>query len=348
MPLPGPPAQTHLPHGVEEKETPDGKRYWIDYRPSKPSWDDPRASSGDPLPPGVERYITPDGVPYFVNRSPRVTWMDPRSRPARPQGKYENASEKSMVSSDLGRDLEGKEDVPRSYLTLPSPGPLPVTAHVEYALLMDLTRWRFAQVLSGYPDARSADVDTIILLLKTRLKVADPSVLEPIEDSYIQACRTLISSEPNLNLFAIPGSKEGTPQGGISELSFWGMLKPTIYFLLLGIPSSYQRRISRADWVQWASSKRWIDQRENFGAFMNSLISEWNLINLISTLFFSATVGFLSINELAMIPAAATLISMMFSMGSLTMSVSLIWRYQRQLTQVTEMRTIMVCHPLHR
>jgi len=119
------------------------------------------------------------------------------------------------------------------------------------------------------------------------------------------------------------------------------MLKPVIYFLLLGIPSNYQRRISRADWVQWASSKRWIDQRENFGAFMNSLVSEWNLINLISTLFFSATVGFLSINELTVIPVAATLISMMFSMGSLTMSVSLIWRYQRQLTQVTEMRTIM-------
>lgn len=95
------------------------------------------------------------------------------------------------------------------------------------------------------------------------------------------------ASQPNLNLFAIPGSKDNHPSGLASSFSVWLILKPVIYFLLLGIPKNYQRRISRADWVQWASSKRWIDQREAFNGFINSLLSEWNLINLIVGLVIS-------------------------------------------------------------
>ena len=36
----GPAQAPFLPHGIEERETPDGDVYWVDYRPGKPTWDE--------------------------------------------------------------------------------------------------------------------------------------------------------------------------------------------------------------------------------------------------------------------------------------------------------------------
>lgn len=95
-----------LPHGFVEKRTPDGRSYWIDYRPSPPSWLLPSdvscvspkpsvrgeldsISTGDiktspvveniALPKGVEKHHTPSGPAYYVDTRPRVSWIDPRT-----------------------------------------------------------------------------------------------------------------------------------------------------------------------------------------------------------------------------------------------------------------------------
>lgn len=54
-----------------------------------------------------------------------------------------------------------------------------------------------------------------------------------------------------------------------------------IFVVLLGVPANYRRRLTKADWIQWASSKRWIDQQQAMDTFIKNLIAEWNLINLI-------------------------------------------------------------------
>ena len=99
-------AVRHLPHGFVEKRTPDGRNYWINYRPSFPSWlppsdilcaspkfpaggetdsigtDDVKnslATESIVLPKGVERHYTPSGPAYYIDMRPRASWIDPRT-----------------------------------------------------------------------------------------------------------------------------------------------------------------------------------------------------------------------------------------------------------------------------
>ncbi|KDQ17924.1 hypothetical protein BOTBODRAFT_29236 [Botryobasidium botryosum FD-172 SS1] len=240
----------HLPHGVEEKTTPDGRTFWVDHRPGKPTWEDPRSHSSDPLPPGVEQHITPDGVPFFINRNPRVTWSDPRTS-ARPAQAPARKDSSAHFTEKAGKDIyeDEKED-----LVLPQACPMPAVADAEHVLLMRMTRWRMSQVLSGYPDGRTDDVDTIISLLSTRLNIPGASTMDTMDESCIDLCYNLISSEPTLDYSMIPprGRKISRGKNVPGPHGIWAIICPWIYLFLLGIPRNYQWRLSKADWVQVA------------------------------------------------------------------------------------------------
>ncbi|KAG8948894.1 hypothetical protein FRC04_009233 [Tulasnella sp. 424] len=104
---------------------------------------------------------------------------------------------------------------------------------------------------------------------------------------------------------------------------------------------NYKRRLGRADWIQWASSKRWTDQQQAMDGFLRSLITEWNLMILLSTLILSTSVGFLAINDLPAVSEATILISLIFSLASIVLDAAFVWRYQRQLTNNFDMRAVM-------
>ncbi|KAG8891283.1 hypothetical protein FRC00_013973, partial [Tulasnella sp. 408] len=125
------------------------------------------------------------------------------------------------------------------------------------------------------------------------------------------------------------------------RIMWGGILRPIVFVLLLGVPGNYKRRLGRADWIQWASSKRWTDQQQAMDGFLRSMISEWNLMILLSTLILSTSVGFLAINDLPTIAETTILISLVFSLASIVLDAAFVWRYQRQLTNNFDMRSVM-------
>ncbi|KAG8990802.1 hypothetical protein FRB90_001605 [Tulasnella sp. 427] len=334
-------------HLVECRTDPDGKEYWIDYRPSPPTWQDPRADPLDPMPPGIQIHCTPDDTKYYIDTRPKLSWTRPANVDSTTEvGKPGSRSERSITEQKLRSDtLRSGTLVPplfpgRNGTLSSTVSPL----HPDLRLLLALTRWRFAQSLSGYPDARVAEVDTMINLLNIRISAFDDiSELRPLEQWFHKGALDLISSRPNIN-FLQPHNNE--PADVESKLGIWqglweGALRPIVFLLLLGVPPNYKRRLGRADWIQWASSKRWTDQQQAMDGFLRTMISEWNLMILLSTLILSTSVGFLAINDLPTIAETTILISLVFSLASIVLDAAFVWRYQRQLTNNFDMRAIM-------
>ncbi|CUA72215.1 hypothetical protein RSOLAG22IIIB_00878 [Rhizoctonia solani] len=202
-----PKPRRYLPHGFQEKTTPDGRTYWISFRPLPPSWLPPADVRADHpnmfpeqdcesvsdtkepsvheeirLPKGVEKHYTPSGSVYYVDSRPRASWVDPRT-------------------VDFTIESEREEFVQKSRLIFTGESNIepPPEAHIEFRLLMDLTKWRVAQSLSGYPDARIDEVDTLIEMLNSRIG-ACPNLnkLKPMDGAFIKACYRHISSEADM------------------------------------------------------------------------------------------------------------------------------------------------------
>ncbi|KAG8927763.1 hypothetical protein FRC02_007794 [Tulasnella sp. 418] len=127
----------------------------------------------------------------------------------------------------------------------------------------------------------------------------------------------------------------------VLQMIWYGAIKPLVYAIMLGIPANYRRRLGRAEWIQWASSRRWTDQQKAMDGFLKSLVDEWNIIILLSTLFLSASVGFLTVGNIGRIAEATVLISLIFSLSGIILSVVLVWRYQRQLSNNYDMQAVM-------
>ncbi|ELU43840.1 hypothetical protein AG1IA_02129 [Rhizoctonia solani AG-1 IA] len=141
----------------------------------------------------------------------------------------------------------------------------------------------------------------------------------------------------------------------------WLAFKFIMYAILLGAPLNYAHRLKKADWVQWSSRHRWTDQQRALDGFLKSLTNEWNLINLtvgVRQLYYfrkvsyqsnrlyansvlSAAVGLLTVEGLSTISQTAILIALIMALASLVMSVTFVWRYQRQLTNIHDLRKIM-------
>ncbi|CAE6459333.1 unnamed protein product [Rhizoctonia solani] len=336
-----------LPHGFQEKTTPDGRTYWINFRPLPPSWvppadvcaenptllpkgdsesisdiKEPLAPEDIRLPKGVEKHHTPSGSVYYVDSRPRTSWVDPRT-------------------VDFNIDREREEYIQNSTLLLTGGELLepPPDAHIEFRLLMDLTKWRVAQSLSGYPDARVDEVDTLIEMLNSRISACpDLNKLKPMDGAFIKACYRHISSEADMASYG--PSKRANLEPSTPTYT-WLIVKFIMYAALLGVPRNYEHRLKKADWVQWSSRHRWTDQQRALDGFLKSLNNEWNLINLTAALLLSAAVGLLTVEGLSTISQTATLITLTMALASLVMSVTFVWKYQRQLTNIHDLRKIM-------
>ncbi|KAG9102974.1 hypothetical protein FRC06_000623 [Ceratobasidium sp. 370] len=266
----------YLPHGFEEKRTPDGRSYWINYYPLPPSWLPPAdvaaefpnlymENDGDSaadvrtsiatkdikLPKGVQRHYTPSGSVYYVDTRPRASWTDPRT-------------------VDFSIDRE--------------------------------------------------------------------------RDAYTRTCEILFSNAEILaseaELASYGPSKAARPDPPSPSI-LWQLFQIVTYCILLGVPTTYARRLQKADWVQWSSSHRWTDQQRALDGFLKSLTTEWNLINLTAALLLSAAVGMLTVNDLSTASQTAILIALVTALASLIMSVTFVWRYQRQLSNIHDLRKIM-------
>ncbi|CAE6367453.1 unnamed protein product [Rhizoctonia solani] len=337
----------YLPHGFQEKATPDGRTYWIDFRPLPPSWlapADVRANNPDlfseddcksvsdiktplalenvRLPKGVERHYTPSGSVYYVDSRPRASWVDPRTVDFNIDTEREEYAQNSTMLFTGGEYLEPPPD-----------------AHIEFRLLMDLTKWRLAQSLSGYPDSRIDEVDTLIEMLNARISACpDLNKLKPMGGAFIRACYRHISSEADMTAYGPSNKANLTPE---TPTYAWLAFKFIMYAILLGAPLNYAHRLKKADWVQWSSRHRWTDQQRALDGFLKSLTNEWNLINLTAALLLSAAVGLLTVEGLSTISQTAILIALIMALAALVMSVTFVWRYQRQLTNIHDLRKIM-------
>ncbi|CAE6503141.1 unnamed protein product [Rhizoctonia solani] len=333
----------YLPHGFQEKTTPDGHTYWISFRPLPPSWLPPADVCADNpeddcesmsdvkgpfsqeeirLPKGVEKHYTPSGSVYYVDSRPRASWVDPRT-------------------VDFTIDTEREEYVQNSTLLFTEGEYVepPPEAHIEFRLLMDLTKWRVAQSLSGYPDARVDEVDTLIGMLNSRISACpDMNKLKPMDGAFIKACYRHISSEADMASYG-PSKKANLEPN--TPTYTWLIFKFLMYAILLGVPHNYAHRLRKTDWVQWSSRHRWTDQQRALDGFLKSLTNEWNLINLTAALLLSAAVGLLTVEDLSTISQVAILIALTTALASLVMSVTFVWRYQRQLTNIHDLRKIM-------
>eukprot|EP01137_Pigoraptor_chileana_P003032 Opistho-2@42656 len=84
------PQQGALPPGWEQRTTPEGQVYFVDYNTRTSTWNDPRIPESTvaaapaqqnlgPIPQGWEQRATPDGRVYFVDHNTRTTqFADPR------------------------------------------------------------------------------------------------------------------------------------------------------------------------------------------------------------------------------------------------------------------------------
>lgn len=68
---------THdLPKNWEQKETPTGRRYYVNHNTRTTSWDSPNSTSNpDALPSGWERKLGRDGEPYYIDHNTKTTTM---------------------------------------------------------------------------------------------------------------------------------------------------------------------------------------------------------------------------------------------------------------------------------
>lgn len=133
-PTPAPTASdvVPLPQGWEERQTPDGRPYFVDHSNRTTSWADPRASQAQAvvasipttqsalnlgaLPSGWEMRMTSSGRIYFVDHNTRTTsWDDPRlpsNDPTAPQ--YKRDYRRKVVyfrSQPPMREVPGKCDI---------------------------------------------------------------------------------------------------------------------------------------------------------------------------------------------------------------------------------------------
>ncbi|KAG8734451.1 hypothetical protein FRC11_009980 [Ceratobasidium sp. 423] len=280
------------------------------------------AQEGLQLPKGVEKHYTPSGSVYYIDSRPRVSWVDPRTVNFTIEAEREEYARTSTLLFTGGEYLE----------------PPPET-HIEFRLLMDLTKWRVAQSLSGYPDARIDEVDTVIQMLNSRISACpDLNKLKPMDGAFIRACYRHISSEADMASY---GPSNKTKLQPSTPTYAWVVFKFIMYVILLGAPHNYAHRLRKADWVQWSSRHRWTDQQRALDGFLKSLTNEWNLINLTAALLLSAAVGLLTVQDLSTTSQTAILIALTTALASLVMSVIFVWRYQRQLTNIHDLRKIM-------
>jgi len=121
-----------LPQGWEERQTPDGRPYFVDHNTRTTTWHDPRIANASPsvfsstatqtalnlgaLPSGWEMRMTASGRIYFVDHNTRTTsWDDPRmpsNDPSAPQ--YKRDYRRKVVyfrSQPAMRELPGKCDI---------------------------------------------------------------------------------------------------------------------------------------------------------------------------------------------------------------------------------------------
>ena len=121
-----------LPQGWEERQTPDGRPYFVDHNSRTTTWLDPRLANAPPsafaststqtalnlgsLPSGWEMRMTSSGRIYFVDHNTRTTtWDDPRmpsNDPSAPQ--YKRDYRRKVVyfrSQPAMREMPGKCDI---------------------------------------------------------------------------------------------------------------------------------------------------------------------------------------------------------------------------------------------
>jgi E3 ubiquitin-protein ligase NEDD4 len=121
-----------LPQGWEERQTPDGRPYFVDHNSRTTTWLDPRLADAPPsvfastatqtalnlgaLPSGWEMRMTSSGRIYFVDHNTRTTsWDDPRmpsNDPSAPQ--YKRDYRRKVVyfrSQPAMREAPGKCDI---------------------------------------------------------------------------------------------------------------------------------------------------------------------------------------------------------------------------------------------
>ncbi|KAG9008618.1 hypothetical protein FRB93_006537 [Tulasnella sp. JGI-2019a] len=335
---------------IESRVDPDGKTFWIDYRPLPATWDDPRTATGEKtLPDGIKGHHTPAGRPFFVDTRPRLSWAKPVGYGGEVcEGEPDGVSCPSFpgFTASLPRVDTGFTKVPSTPVSRKSTGSSASQLHPDLKLLMTLTRWRLAHLLSGYPDTRVADVDAMITILQTRINAfSNIDDLPPLEGWFIKGIHGVISSQPNMNfLQPTQGGKMNIFDGDTFDpvrLIWSAFFLPLLFTLLLGVPVAYKHRLGRAQWTQWVSSKRWAEQQQAMDGFLKALIAEWNLMILPATLILSASVGFLSVEGMGDTTETAILVSLVFSLASISIDVAFVWRYQRQLTNSFDMQTVM-------
>lgn len=121
-----------LPQGWEERQTPDGRPYFVDHNSRTTTWLDPRLANAPPavfssattqtalnlgaLPSGWEMRMTSSGRIYFVDHNTRTTtWDDPRmpsNDPSAPQYKRDYRRKVVYFRSQPGmREVPGKCDI---------------------------------------------------------------------------------------------------------------------------------------------------------------------------------------------------------------------------------------------
>ena len=121
-----------LPQGWEERQTPDGRPYFVDHNSRTTTWLDPRLANAPPsvfsstatqtalnlgsLPSGWEMRMTSSGRIYFVDHNTRTTsWDDPRMPPDDPAApQYKRDFRRKVVyfrSQPAMREVPGKCDI---------------------------------------------------------------------------------------------------------------------------------------------------------------------------------------------------------------------------------------------
>ncbi|KAG8738734.1 hypothetical protein FRC10_006569 [Ceratobasidium sp. 414] len=344
-----PPRQVrrYLPHGFEEKRTPDGRSYWINYYPLPPSWLPPADVAADfpnlymendnesaadvktpvtakdiKLPKGVQRHYTPSGSVYYVDARPRASWTDPRTVDFNIDKERDAYAKTCEILFSDGEFL-GTFSPPVLHNHRRNGAPVCHSLTSISTTVLTLTS-------SGFECNYTVNIETELYPIGS---VQNIHQLKPMDSAFLYFAAPpthwvfFTASEAELASYGPSKAARLEPP---SPSIIWRLFQIVTYCILLGVPTTYARRLQKADWVQRA-----------LDGFLKSLTTEWNLINLTAALLLSAAVGMLTVNDLSTTSQTAILIALVTALASLIMSVTFVWRYQRQLSNIHDLRKIM-------
>ncbi|KAH9843919.1 uncharacterized protein C8Q71DRAFT_19389 [Rhodofomes roseus] len=110
-----------------------------------------------------------------------------------------------------------------------------------------------------------------------------------------------------------------------------------------GIPQTYLEHVQHASEFRGRLSSL----HQSWKEYKDQLVREYSDFILVSTVLLSATVGLLSVTDIAQIARACSIMSAFASLGSITTGVFFVWRHQSG-TQMSTTRTFAYINNAHR